>query len=90
LLLTDIVMPRMNGKELSQHLESTRPEMRVLYMSGYPDNTIVHQGMMDPGIHFIAKPFSAEDLTLKVREALDDAMANPVQSTGHRHWVSPP
>jgi PAS domain S-box-containing protein len=81
LLLTDVVMPRMNGKELSQHLEPTRPEMRVLYMSGYPDNTIVHQGAMDPGIHFIAKPFSAEDLTIKVREALDGA--NPVHGTGH-------
>jgi FixJ family two-component response regulator len=55
--------------------------MRVLYMSGYPDNTIVHQGAMDPGIHFIAKPFSAEDLTIKVREALDGA--NPVHGTGH-------
>jgi FixJ family two-component response regulator len=71
LLLTDVVMPRMSGKDLSQHLLKTRPALKVLFMSGYIDDAIARRGVLDPDTHFMAKPFTAKDLTRKVRETLD-------------------
>lgn len=71
LLITDVVMPEMSGRELSDRLAQIRPEMKVLYMSGYTDNAIVHQGILDAGAHFIQKPFSPNVLARKVREILD-------------------
>jgi len=73
LLLTDVVMPQMSGKQLAERLAVIRPELKVLYMSGYTDDAIVHHGVLEPGTWFIGKPFSAVDLTSKVREVLDDA-----------------
>jgi CheY-like chemotaxis protein len=70
LLLTDVVLPQMNGRELAEELLPGRPEMRVLYMSGYTDDAIAQHGVLAPGISFVAKPFSIEDLTRTVREVL--------------------
>ncbi len=71
LLLTDVIMPLMNGKELAEKLEVLQPDLKVLFMSGYTDNAIVHHGILDKGIAFIQKPFLPEDLGRKVRETLE-------------------
>ncbi len=71
LLLTDVVMPRANGKEIAKYLSKLRPAMRVLFMSGYPDETILHHGVLAPGVAFLQKPFTQEALGAKVREVLD-------------------
>jgi PAS domain S-box-containing protein len=71
LLLTDVIMPGMNGRELADRLTSVRPEARVLYMSGYTENAIGHNGVLDAGIHLLQKPFTLPTLQSKVREVLD-------------------
>lgn len=71
LLLTDVIMPGMNGSELSARLLKTRPKLRVLFMSGYTDDAIVHQGVLDESANFIQKPFAPDALAHKVREVLE-------------------
>jgi len=71
LLLTDVGLPKMNGKELAGQLRSARPAMRVLYMSGHSDSAIVRRGVLAPGVALLFKPFTIEDLTQKVREVLE-------------------
>jgi two-component system cell cycle sensor histidine kinase/response regulator CckA len=71
LLLTDVVMPQMNGNELAKRLSIRHPETEVLYMSGYTDNAIVHHGVLEAGTFFIQKPFMPKVLMKKVREVLD-------------------
>ena len=72
MLLTDVVMPEMNGGELYAQAVKLEPELKVLYMSGYTDNVIAHHGILDEGIQFIQKPFSIQALTAKIREVLDN------------------
>jgi PAS domain S-box-containing protein len=71
LLLTDVIMPGMNGKELAESLRSQRPSIKVLFMSGYAQNIIMQKEILPADIHFIQKPFSLESLARKVREALE-------------------
>jgi two-component system cell cycle sensor histidine kinase/response regulator CckA len=73
LVLTDVVMPEMNGKELAEKLRSIHPSLKCLYMSGYTAEVIAHHGVLDKGVSMIQKPFSLGDLAAKVRDALDKA-----------------
>ncbi len=71
LLVTDVIMPEMNGRELAQRLRSTHPGIGVVYLSGYTADAIARHGILEPGVHFLQKPFMIKELAEKVREALD-------------------
>jgi PAS domain S-box-containing protein len=73
LLLTDVVMPGMDGRILAERIRQERPESKVLFMSGYTDDVIAHHGILEEGIHFLSKPFSISQLLVKVRETLDES-----------------
>ena len=70
LLMTDVVMPELNGRDLAKRLLSSIRISKRLFMSGYTANVIAHHGVLEEGVHFIQKPFSLKDLAAKVREAL--------------------
>jgi len=79
LLLTDVIMPRMTGKDLAIRLRHLRPEIKVLYMSGYAADVISDRDSLDSGESFIAKPFSMDALLTKVRDILGVATFDPAQ-----------
>jgi CheY-like chemotaxis protein len=76
LLITDVVMPEMNGRELEQQVRRSNPDIACLYMSGYTANIISHHGVLDKGVHFLQKPFTMNGLAEKVGEALKDKRMN--------------
>ena len=80
LMLTDVVMPGISGGETAQLLKAQRPELKVLFMSGHTENSIVHHGVLDPGVAFLQKPFKHDLLVRKVREVLDGPPT--------LHWVA--
>ncbi|HET6971077.1 MAG TPA: CHASE3 domain-containing protein [Phenylobacterium sp.] len=71
LLFTDVVMPGLDGRRLADRAKALRPELKVLFTTGYTKNAIVHNGMLDPGVAFLAKPFTIDQLAAKVRQVLD-------------------
>jgi two-component system, cell cycle sensor histidine kinase and response regulator CckA len=71
LLITDVIMPGMNGRDLARRLTARWSTVRVLFLSGYTDETVLRYRVLDPGANFLEKPFSAEQLARKVRAALD-------------------
>ena len=73
LLITDVVMPEINGRELSKQLQTLNPDLKTLFMSGYTANVIAHRGVLEDGVCFMSKPFSKNDMAVKVREVLDEA-----------------
>jgi len=77
LLLTDVIMPGMNGRELAQRISEIRPNVKVLYMSGYTENVIGQNGTLDAGVRLLQKPFNLRDLKSKVREVLDATPTPP-------------
>ena len=74
LLLTDTIMPKMNGKELADEIMKTRPQTKVVFVSGYPREVLSQQGILESGIHLIQKPFELEDLVRQIRKVLDEKL----------------
>ena len=72
LMVTDMVMPEMSGRELAERLKPLRPNMKILFVSGYTDKAMLHNGELDPGMAFLQKPFTLQTLARKVREVLYD------------------
>jgi CheY-like chemotaxis protein len=71
LMLTDVVMPGMNGRELGRRAQGIRPDLRVLYMTGYSRNAVVHQGRLDEGVELLQKPITQKRLSARIRDLLD-------------------
>jgi FixJ family two-component response regulator len=71
LLLTDVIMPSISGQQLAEQLTQSRPNLKILFTSDYANNSIMHRGVLEPGIAFLQKPFSPTDLAVQVRQVLD-------------------
>jgi len=89
LLLTDVIMPGMNGRELAQRISEIRPNTKVLYMSGYTENVIGRNGTLDAGIRLLQKPFTLRDLKSRVREVLDSTPGEVGMSIKTTHHATP-
>jgi PAS domain S-box-containing protein len=89
LLLTDVIMPGINGRELANQVSSSRPEMKVLYMSGYTENHIGHNGTLDEGVTLLQKPFTLPALKAKVREVLDTPPPKEIQMSARLAQPAP-
>ena len=76
LLMTDVVMPEMNGRDLARELLIYYPKLKIMFMSGYTANVIAHHGVLDAGVNFIQKPFTNKDLAGKIREVFDQKTTN--------------
>jgi YesN/AraC family two-component response regulator len=72
LLISDVVMPRMNGRVLAEEVRAVRPDLRCLFMSGYTADVIARHGVLEEGVHFLQKPFTSADLARKVRAAMGE------------------
>jgi PAS domain S-box-containing protein len=73
LLLTDVIMPGMSGRQLAERIRSKRPQTKIVYMTGYTDDMVIEHKVLEPGVHLLQKPFTRADLALKVRSTLDGA-----------------
>ncbi len=73
LLLTDVIMPGMSGRQLADKILTTRPELKIVYMTGYTDDMVVQHRVLEPGVHLLQKPFKKAELAMKIRSALDQA-----------------
>lgn len=71
LLVTDVIMPGMNGRDLAYQIQAIYPDIKTIFISGYTSNVIAHRGVLDEGVNFLQKPFSIRDLGVKVRATLD-------------------
>jgi two-component system, cell cycle sensor histidine kinase and response regulator CckA len=71
LLLTDVVLPGQNGRDLANELRSISPDLRIIFISGYPENVVTRHGLQDDGMAYLSKPFSLQSLTRKVRQVLE-------------------
>jgi CheY-like chemotaxis protein len=78
LLFTDVVMPDINGRKLADEARRRRPDLKVLFTTGYTRNAVVHNGVLDPGVDLIGKPFTIEELAVKVRDVLEGPVAPAV------------
>jgi two-component system, cell cycle sensor histidine kinase and response regulator CckA len=79
ILITDVVMPRMSGRELALKLSALRKDVKILYISGYTDDSVFRHGVLEGGVSFLQKPFNLKSLALKIREVLDGQPAAVLQ-----------
>ena len=79
MLITDVVLPEMNGRDLANLIKGIKPELKCLYISGYTASAIAHHGVLDDGVNFIQKPFSVRDMAVKVREVLDNTKSSTLE-----------